>query len=132
MLVELKHKGLIKACEYIKVNYKNKITTQALREYTGYSERMLQLLFKNHLSQTPFEYLDNFRYSEALGLIEASPQKPLNQIAKEVNLMHKGRFSIGFKKRYGISPSIYRRSMLIQKNTINFIKEPSQEINVSV
>jgi transcriptional regulator GlxA family with amidase domain len=132
MLVELKHKGLIKACEYIKANYKNKITTQALREYTGYSERMLQLLFKNHLSQSPFEYLDDLRYSEALDLIKANPHKPLNEIANEVNLIHKGRFSIGFKKRYGLSPSVYRRSVLPPKNTMHTIKPHSQEINVSV
>jgi len=132
MNMELKHKGLVMACEYIKVHYKNKITTQELREYTGYSERTLQLLFKNYLGKTPFEYLDDWRYSEALELIKTNPQKPLNQIAREVNLMHKGRFSIGFKKRYGMSPSIYRRSMLIKNNTMNMIKEISRDANVSI
>jgi AraC-like DNA-binding protein len=105
-----KHILITKACEYIENNLSEKITLAHLTNCTSYSERAIQLLFKKHFKLTPFEYIEEQRLLKAFKLIETHKQdKPVTQIAKDVGLIHLGRFSVKFKKRFGISPSQFAR-----------------------
>jgi len=99
MLIEL-------PVEYIEKNLSNKISMSDLTKHTGYSERSLQLIYQKYLKQTPFEYIENQRLLKARKLIEQHKQsKKITEVAQEVGLLHLGRFSVNFKKRFGISPS---------------------------
>ena len=97
--------------EYIKHNLSNKITIRDLTKLTGYSERSLQLVFKKKFNQTPFEYIEDERLKRAKALIEAHKQsKKIAEIAKDVGLTHLGRFSVNFKKKFSISPSLLAKT----------------------
>jgi len=82
-----------------------------LTNVTGYSERSLQLVFKKQFNQTPFEYIEGERLKKAKALIEAHKQsKKIAEIAQDVGLTHLGRFSVNFKKQFGISPSVLAKT----------------------
>ena len=77
-----------------------------LTKLTGYSERSLQLVYQKYLNQTPFEYIAEQRFLKARELIEIHKQsKKITEVAQEVGLVHLGRFSVNFRKRFGITPS---------------------------
>jgi len=101
-----KHPLLTSACEYIEINLHRKIKMLELKQHTKCSERSLQILFKKHLNQSPFEYIEEQRLLKAHELIKQFKQsKKTTQIATEVGFRHLGRFSVKFKKRFGIHPS---------------------------
>ncbi|QDC98988.1 helix-turn-helix transcriptional regulator [Candidatus Methylopumilus universalis] len=106
-----KHPLLTSACEYIEINLHLKISMLDLKRHTKYSERSLQLIFKKHLNKSPFEYIEEQRLLKAYELIKQHKQsKNTTDIASEVGFRHLGRFSVNFKRRFGIHPSALARS----------------------
>jgi len=106
-----KHPLLISACEYIEINLHRKIMMLELKQHTKCSERSLQMLFKKHLNKSPFEYIEEQRLLKAHELIKQYKQsKKTTDIAREAGFRHLGRFSVKFKKRFGIHPSVLARS----------------------
>lgn len=92
---------------YIQNNLSNKITMENLTKITGYSERSLQLVFKKEFNQSPFQYIEEQRLLKAKALIEKHKRsKKISVIAQDVGFFHLGRFSVNFKQRFGISPSL--------------------------
>jgi AraC family transcriptional regulator, regulatory protein of adaptative response / methylphosphotriester-DNA alkyltransferase methyltransferase len=109
--MEISDPILKRACEHINANLHQKITMLDLKQYTQYSERSLQLKFKKYLNKTPFEYIQERRLLKAYELIEYYKQsKKTTEIAYVVGFRHLGRFSLNFKKRFGIHPSILAKS----------------------
>ena len=106
-----KHPALQNACDLIEANLLLKISRLDLKRHTKYSERSLQLLFKKHLNKSPFEYIEEQRLLKAHELIKQFKQsKKTTDIAAEVGFRHLGRFSVNFKRRFGIHPSALARS----------------------
>lgn len=96
---------------YIHKNLANKISINDLKKVSGFSERSIQLVYKKHFNQTPFEYIEEQRLMMAKRLIEQhKTSKKISSIAQDAGLTHLGRFSVRFKKRFGISPSLLLRS----------------------
>lgn len=93
--------------EFIRDNLSNKITMEDLRKITGYSERSLQLVFKKEFNQSPFQYIEEQRLLKAKALIEKHKRsKKISAIAQDVGFFHLGRFSVNFRERFGVSPSL--------------------------
>jgi transcriptional regulator GlxA family with amidase domain len=106
-----KHPALLIASDFIKANLHLRMTMVDLKHHTKFSERSLQLIFKKHLNKSPFEYIEEQRLLKAHELIKQYKQsKKTTHIAKEVGFRHLGRFSVNFKKRFGIHPSVLARS----------------------
>jgi AraC-like DNA-binding protein len=109
--MDINNSILKRACEFIDANLHRKITMLHLKRYTEYSERSLQLQFKKYLNKTPFEYIEEQRLLKAYALIKQYKQsKKTTDIAKEAGFRHQGRFSLNFKKRFGIHPSVLAKS----------------------
>ena len=106
-----KHPALQNACDFIEANLQLKISMLDLKRHTKYSERSFQLLFKKHLNKSPFEYIEEQRLLKAHELIKQFKQsKKTTDIAAEVGFRDLGRFSVNFKRRFGIHPSALARS----------------------
>ena len=104
--MDAKHPLLISACAYIEINLHRKIAMLELKQHTKCSERTLQLIFKKYLNKSPFQYLEEQRLLRAYELIKQHKQsKKTTDIAREVGFRHLGRFSVKFKKRFGLSAS---------------------------
>jgi transcriptional regulator GlxA family with amidase domain len=105
------HPAIKLAQQYIDSKLATKITMADLRAFTRYSERSLQLLFKNQFNKTPFEYIEEQRLLRAYELIKLHKQnKKTTQIALDVGCRHLGRFSVKFKARFGIHPSVLSKT----------------------
>ena len=101
-----KHPALQSACDFIKANLHLKISMLDLKHHTNYSERSLQLIFKKYFNKSPFEYIEEQRLLKAYELIKQyKDSRKTTDIAREVGFRHLGRFSVNFKKRFGIHPS---------------------------
>lgn len=106
-----RHPIIQQATMYIQNHLSEKITMHDLKKITGYSERSLQLVFKEHFNQTPFEFIEEQRLLKAKSTIEKyKTSKKIAEVAEDVGLTHLGRFSVNFKKRFGIPPSLLAKS----------------------
>ena len=104
---QTKHAVIERVTTYIQNNLANKITMADLRNASNYSERSIQLIFQRHFNQTPFEYIEEQRLLKAKELIEKHKRsKKISSIAQDVGFFHLGRFSVNFRQRFGISPSL--------------------------
>jgi AraC-like DNA-binding protein len=106
-----RHPIIILGVDYIKNHLANKITLTDLVRATGYSERSIQLIFNKHFNLSPYEYIEEERLLRAKALIQLHKQnRKIADIAQDAGLMHLGRFSVNFKKRFGLSPSELAKS----------------------
>ena len=77
-----------------------------LEDLLGISARAIQYKFKKELSKTPFQYIEEQKLLKAFEMIQAyKREKTVTHVAEDLGLLHLGRFSIKFKKRFGLSPS---------------------------
>ncbi len=100
---------------------------QAVESQSLYINRELRLtdvanqleMSPNHLSQVInenlqknfFDFINQYRVSEAQKRIADEPEKTLLQIAHEVGFNNKTSFNNAFKKHLGMTPSSYRNSL---------------------
>ena len=105
---------LSSVCEYIQSNIQNKITMSDLEQHTELSARALQFKFKKHLNKSPFQYIEEKKLLKAHELIqEYRRSKTISEITQLLKFSHKGRFSMSFKKRFGVHPSTFAKSNTI-------------------
>lgn len=117
--------GYVRAMiEYIHNHYDVDIKIKDIAKSVSVHENYAQKLFKNSLGVTMIEYLCNFRMEKAALLLE-NTDIPISEISEIVGINSRQYFSYLFKKRFGKSPSQYRK--LIEKvsedNRISYISE---------
>ena len=87
----------------------NPWTVETLAAAAGMSRSAFALRFKELLSETPLEYLTNWRMYKAIGLLQEDGRK-LFEVAKSVGYDSDAAFSKAFKRVLGVAPRAYRRS----------------------
>lgn len=97
----------IRLIDYIKNNYKEKITLEELGNIFGYHPNYLNELFRKHTGKTIYNYLQEHRTNEAIHLLQ-STDTPIGEIAVLVGLNDISHFSKTFKKITGFIPSDFR------------------------
>lgn len=97
-----------KALEYIQNNYHYGIRVTDIADYVGVSRGYLHTLFIRSLEQSPQEYLVNFRISRARQLLELT-DLTVEGVAQSCGYSDPLVFSKLFKKKYGMTPSRYRK-----------------------
>lgn len=98
------------AIEYLENNYSEEVSLDSVAEYLHISPEYLSRLFKKETSQTFIFYLTTLRLDAAKRLIEDTQYKNF-EVAEAVGYKEPNYFSYVFKKRFGISPSKYRKSI---------------------
>ncbi len=96
------------ACKYIQANY-NTATASELCKKTNYSYSYFLNNFKLFSGYSFTEYLLNIRLLNAANLL-LSTDKPVTEIALETGFSTTSYFIFNFKKKYHMSPSVYRKS----------------------
>ena len=104
------------AVDYIKSNYANISDNRQIAEALGYHDYYLNRIFKENMGTTLHRYLIDLRMQKAATAL-ASTGLTINEIAKCVGFYNADHFSKRFSKKYGISPSLYRR----QKSSLRLI-----------
>ncbi|MDP4125739.1 MAG: PocR ligand-binding domain-containing protein [Bacillota bacterium] len=100
-----------KAAEYIRQNYRNKLTIDDIAQEVYLSPCYVSRIFKQGLGCTIMEYLTQIRVEEAKTLLK-NPKYNVMQVAEESGFEDPGYFTRVFKKLEGITPSRYKQNAL--------------------
>ena len=97
---------------YINQHYSEKIDITDLAIYLNLSPSSVFRKFKQEFHKTPANYINEIRLSHASVLLETE-SSPIANIASTVGFDDVFYFSKLFKKKFGISPSVYRNKLRI-------------------
>jgi len=89
-------------------DYKSDWTLEKMAHINTFSVSQFLFLYKKYFGESPINDLINYRISKAKQMIE-SGNKSMSEIAVENGFSTLYYFSRVFKKRVGISPSLYRK-----------------------
>ena len=95
------------ALNYIKDNYREKISVEDIAAQAQLSSSHLFAVFKKQFGVSPISFLNSYRMSIAAEQLLGTT-KPINQIAAEVGIDDSIYFNKIFKKYYQMSPTEYR------------------------
>lgn len=95
---------------YIYIHHSEQLTPSDAAHAAGFSTSHFMKFFKNHMGCTFTEYLNDYRLSSACTLLSTT-DKPVLEISYETGFTNLSYFNRLFKKKYGISPRIYRKSL---------------------
>ena len=88
--------------------YNQDINLSSLAQEVGVSKYHLSRLFKKHTGYSPYEYLLNYRLSQAKSLLK-STEIPVCEISRLVGFENTSHFISLFRKNEGITPLRFRK-----------------------
>ncbi len=97
---------------YIEEHYSEKISLDQIAENMYLSPFYVSRIFKSETGNAPIRYLINIRLEKAKELLEGGYEGSIQELAAAVGYDDAYHFSKLFKKRYGLSPSMVRKSVL--------------------
>ena len=98
------------AINYIKNNFRGKITNKDISEITRYHEYHVNRLFERHTGMTIHQYVIETRITEAKKLL-LNTDMPIYEIAEATGFNSSAHFTTYFKKHVGLSPFVYKDSL---------------------
>ncbi len=93
---------------FIRQYYHEKLTLAQIAEAGSVGQSKCCKLFKKYLSQSPNEYLTNYRLEKSMQLLQTSDLS-ITEIAFAVGFSGSSYFSETFRKCFGNSPKEYRK-----------------------
>jgi len=100
-----------KAAEYIRLNYRHKLTIDDIAQAVYLSPCYLSRIFKQSLGCTLMEYLTRVRVEKAKKMLR-NPKYNVMQVAEESGFEDPGYFTRVFKKIEGVTPSRFKQNAL--------------------
>lgn len=94
---------------YIEENYAGAVELDTLAAIAGLSRFHFARAFKRATGTPPYAYLIERRFRQARQLLRETAMRPA-EIAVLCGFGSIGRFSTAFKRRFGMTPSLYRTS----------------------
>ena len=107
---------LIAAIDFMTDHLEDPVEMGDVADHIGLSRRQLERLFRRYLSATPAQFYLDLRVSRAHALLNET-NMTVAQIAAATGFSASSQLSQRFRKRYGKSPSAYRRGWAGEKIT---------------
>ncbi|HEY8500909.1 MAG TPA: AraC family transcriptional regulator [Clostridia bacterium] len=107
---ENQDKYIRRAIEFISKNYSGEISIQEIALRLGFDRSYLYTIFKKHLNMSPQDFLIRFRIDRAVELME-NTSLSIGDISRSVGYDDPLHFSKIFKRKKGISPSLFRKQL---------------------
>lgn len=95
---------------YMKEHYREDISLESLAENFGYSPTYLSRMFQKYAKTNYKIYLDNIRLEHAVKEL-MNTRMPIGEIAYGNGFPNSRAFAKAFRKRYGMLPSEYRKTL---------------------
>ncbi|MCI3925096.1 AraC family transcriptional regulator [Paenibacillus sp. TRM 82003] len=95
------------AVRWLSLQYAQPVSIEQLAQSLGYHRTHLTKIFKKQIGVSPMQFLMNIRLEQAKSLLDS--HWTIEQVASSVGFSDALYFSKQFRKRYGVSPSEYRR-----------------------
>lgn len=111
--ISLPSNAVIKAKNYIELNYHTKITLEQLSDMVSLSPIYFQRLFTTIIGKSPHKYLLDKRLSVAKELLLISNHS-LAKISNMCGFSSQSRFNIVFKQNEGLTPTEYKNKNRIK------------------
>lgn len=105
------HQVILQAAETLRKNYQQELRLSDLWAGAHMSKSYFLRLFRRYMGTTPYNYLINFRITQAKELLVLTDHT-ISEIAREVGFGDASNFSTRFSKATGQSPLQYRKSAL--------------------
>ncbi|ENW6032978.1 helix-turn-helix domain-containing protein [Salmonella enterica] len=118
---------------FIEINLENKISMDAICDYTGYSRRYIQVIFKQYINMTLWQYIKYRRITRAALLLRLTSSKIID-ISYRLHFGSQQSFHRDFKKIVGCTPLQYRNNSdwdlkpILSPRTADFNPPASPEI----
>lgn len=101
------------AGEIVKQKYKEPLSLEDLAKEVGTNVCTLKSVFKQEFGKTVFQYLYEYRMDLAKHLLEET-NLPILEIGLRLGYEYQSHFCLAFKRKYGISPSDFRKNLIQQ------------------
>lgn len=95
--------------KFVELNYSEKICIATVSDEVGLSESHFMKYFKETMGVSFIEYLKSYRLKMAARLLKCSDDSIL-AVAESVGFDNLSYFNRAFKKKYGVTPSGFRKS----------------------
>lgn len=105
---EEKNFYVAEALRYISDHFAEPMLVGKVASHLGISRNYFFLLFKQSMGCAPLDYMISFRLKRAAELLRQT-EYPIDAIALSCGYQEPAVFSRAFKKRYGKTPSCYRK-----------------------
>lgn len=105
---------IVRAKEYIAINYANQLTLSDMAEVAHYSKYYFLRRFRAVTGMTPGEYLENVRFEQSKHLL-GDRKLSVAQVAEGVGFADRRGLTAAYRKRTGFTPSEYRKFVLGNK-----------------
>ena len=102
---------ILQAAETLRKNYQQELCLADLLAEAHMSKSYFLRLFRRYMGTTPYNYLVNFRITQAKELLVLTDHS-VSEIAQEAGFGDASNFSTRFAKATGQSPLHYRKSAL--------------------
>jgi len=99
-----------RAADYLRVNHGRSISVQEVADYVYLSRPYLTELFGRTYGMSPHEYLTQYRLSRARDLL-LNTDKTVSEIGEACGFRDVFSFSRGFRKKFGLSPTQFRKQV---------------------
>ncbi len=99
---------IFRLCEQMSEDLAHNWTLEKMSEAVKISKPYLQKLFKTETGIAPKTFLRDKRLEKARELLEVEHEQ-ISQIGRQVGMLHESHFTRDFKKKYGKTPTAYRR-----------------------
>ena len=98
--------------EYIEQSYANPLLnlSQMAQDF-GMTENFLYYFFRTRMQKSFAQYLEDKRLEKAQALIAENTKEPLTVLAERCGYANTQTFRRAFKKRYGLTPSEFKRQV---------------------
>ncbi|MBQ6474433.1 MAG: helix-turn-helix transcriptional regulator [Victivallales bacterium] len=100
-------KELQRALEYIHGHLDETLRLEELTCFAGTSSATLHRLFRKHLKTSPINFFLNQKLERAKALLENNPYT-VKEVAGMLHYASSQYFASEFKKKYGVSPKMYK------------------------
>ncbi|SHF40369.1 transcriptional regulator, AraC family [Seinonella peptonophila] len=94
---------------FLEKNWSNTISLDLLANVFHLSPYHLQRTFKKCVGVTPAQYLEQIKVDQAMHYLQETDQT-MKEIAQAVGISNAQYFTTIFKKKTGVTPSMYRKS----------------------
>lgn len=99
-----------RALRAIHAGFASELTLADIARQAGMSRSNLALRFKGVLGETPMDYVTRWRMLKAQELLK-DPDRSLSDVAECVGYKSESAFSHTFKRQFGRSPGVFRRTV---------------------
>ncbi|MGI8669508.1 MAG: helix-turn-helix transcriptional regulator [Aridibacter sp.] len=100
-------------------NLQQKWTVKQLAASIGMSESNIQKLFKDEFGMPPIKYIQHLRLEKAVELLKDEKFLNIQEICIEIGTNDSSRFAEVFNKKYGTTPTQYRKDYWNNYNAEN-------------